>query len=252
MDIKSLMDRLAAIESAPLEEAGGRTAKNIINKVVNKASPNNPNAAFAELPGAAKPATDLTGGTGVTGAGSVGARRAQVAADNQLAAQRAASAQTAQDLQKALRPAEKAAADTATTASKAAKVAGNFKEKGALLANYIKTNPKLAAAIASAAAIYAGGSALQSNEPEQQVAATGTAPTTTGTNNQEQGAQAAQLDALKKQIDALIAELEPSKDQQVQKELARIKAKYAGSTEQGALPAKAPVANAFDIQRGKQ
>jgi hypothetical protein len=237
MDIKDLINKLNTIEETyALDEAGRRTAKKVAQNVFNR---------MATQAGATPPPSIARVGgktwepvPGVPGKYYNTANKSeQVTADELKKLQSAGAAANAT-------PAVAPAAGAAATA------ASSLKQKGAFLANYIKSNPKLAAAVAAAAAIYAGGKALEPSKTEPSPApAPGPAPAPNNTGGAEQAGLPDQSADLKKQIDALITELSASKDQQVQKELARIKTKYAGSAEQGGLPANTGPANAFDIKR---
>ena len=146
----SLRDRLASLENdqqldeyggflARLFGKGGDDAATAATKVVppkvvppkvtppgtvNRARPNNPNAAKAELPGAAPVTKDLTGAPikpgELSATGSIGASRAQAAADNAVDAGRAASKATQASVDDMVRGGAGAADNVAGAGAKAA------------------------------------------------------------------------------------------------------------------------------------
>jgi len=197
-NIAALRDRLALIESTQVNEnpfkTGLQTMKNLFkgpkpaaptppsttpSGTVYRATPNNPNASRAEVPGAPQVTKDLTGAPvnpgGISATGSVGAARAQTAADAQLATQRAAS----KDALGAMRP-NPVANPTAATG----------------VANALKNNPgKTAAAAATIGAV--GGATMTGGSKGGDAGGAATKPTAGSLTPEE-----------RKELDALASELE--------------------------------------------
>ena len=213
--IAVLRDRLALIESTQVNEnplkTGFQTMKNLFKGSkpaaptppsttppgrVNTARPNNPNAPYKEVPGAQPVTKDLTGAPvnpgGISATGSVGANRAQAAADAQLAAQRAAS----KDALGAMRPNPVGGAATKPVGS-----------AGSTAANALKNNPGKTAAAAGAvgAAAGAGGVAAVTGGAATKPADADGAPS--GASGAS-GASGSLAPEEQKELDALAAELE--------------------------------------------
>ena len=181
--------------------AGEKKAAQTVAKDVTAAKPtstvytrraNNPNAANAELPGAKAVTKDLTGAPikpgELSATGSVGAARAQAAAQAELDASRAASKELGGSMNAMVRAGEKEAgvlgkeagvlgkeagavekgAATALTDAEKAVAAAEAKEASRLgkLKNWIKANPGKAAALGlvAAGAIGAGVATMSGDE----------------------------------------------------------------------------------------
>jgi hypothetical protein len=115
-------------------------------------------------------------------------------------------------------------------------------KKGSLIVGAIKKNPKLAAAIAAAVGLVGTATYIRNQDDETPTPGPTPSPAPGPTPNPntppEQSGKEDELAALKAQIDALIKELQPSNDDEVQRELKRIIRKYQGEVEQSGKPAE--------------
>jgi hypothetical protein len=106
------------------------------------------------------------------------------------------------------------------------------KDKGNILRNIIKNNPKTAKALGIIAGLstipYVSDKVRQPTTPDQSGQAADDA--NAGQRSQQQSPSQNEITALKAKIDAMIKELEPSTDPEVKKELERIKQKLLGAT----------------------
>ena len=220
--IAALRDRLALIESTQVNEnpfkTGYQAMKNLFkgskpaapkpaattppsttpSGTVNTARPNNPNAPYKEVPGARPVTKDLTGAPvnpgGISATGSVGAARAQTAADAQLAAGRAAS----KDALGAMRPNPVGGAIP--------KPVGGA---GSTAANALKNNPGKTAAGAAVVGAAAGGVAALSGDDAADPTTSGAAAPAAGGGTAGGAAGGGTLSPEdRKELDALAAELE--------------------------------------------
>jgi hypothetical protein len=283
----SLRDRLASLEKEQLDELGnplnffgklfgkgGDDAATAATKVVPpKVTPagtvykkkvDTPNAAKADLPGAAPVTKDLTGAPikpgELSATGSIGAARAQKAADNAVDAGRAASKELSGPMNAMVKAGDdvasagaKAADDVAGAGGKVAGATDNVAGAGGKAADNVVDDAAKAAAAAEAKAASKAGTLRQwaKANPKKAIAlglvgvGTGAyvANRVLGGDDTGQGPSPApapdttpvtpvtppvDTTAIENEITALISELE--KEPECQKELAALKQQLAGIT----------------------